>query len=63
MSVKKKKHDKEKDNIPFHNLFEYSDTIVDFSEGDRLLESDLEQQLPCFNECEPECKLNSLADS
>ena len=63
MSVKKKKRDKEKDNIPFHNPFEYSDTIVDFSECERLLESDLEQQLPCFSEYEPECKLNSMMDS
>ena len=63
MSVKNKKCDKERDNIPFHNPFEYSDTIADFSEGDRLLESDLEQQLPCFSEYEPECKLNSLTDS
>ena len=63
MSVKKKKRDKEKDNIPFHNPFEYSDTIADFSEGEKLLESDLEQQQPCFSEYEPECKLNSLTDS
>ena len=63
MSVKKKKHDKEKDNITFHNPFEYSDTITDFSECEKLLESDLEQQLPCISEYEPECKLNSLMDS
>ena len=63
MSVKKKKHDKNKDNIPFHNLFDYSDTITDFSECEKLLESDIEQQLPCFSEYEPECKLNSLTDS
>ena len=63
MSVKKKKHDKEKDNIPFHNPFDYSDTIADFSECEKLLESDIEQQLPCFSEYEPECKLNSLMDS
>ena len=63
MSVKKKKHDKNKDNIPFHDWFDYSDTIADFSECEKLLESDLEQQLPCFSEYEPECKLNSLTDS
>ena len=63
MSVKKKKRDKNKDNVPFHNRFDYSDTIVDFSECEKLLESDLEQQLPCFSEYEPECKLNSLTDS
>ena len=63
MSEKKKKHDKGNNNIPFHNLFDYSDTIVDFSEYERLSESELEQQLPCFSEYEPECKLNSLMDS
>ena len=62
MSVKKKKCDKEKDNIPFHNPFAYSNTIADFSESEKLLESDLEHQLPCFSEYEPECKLNSLTD-
>ena len=54
MSEKKKKRDKGNNNIPFHNPFDYSDTI---------LESELEQQLPCFSEYEPECKLNSLTDS
>ena len=63
MSVKKKKRGKEKDNIPFLNPFAYSDTIADFSESDKLLESDLEHQLPCFSEYEPEYKLNSLTDS
>ena len=63
MSVKKKKCDKEKDSIPFFNPFAYSDTIADFSESEKLLESDLEHQLPCFSEYEPEYKLNSLMDS
>ena len=63
MSVKKKKCYKNKDNIPFHNLFDYSDTIADFSECEKLLKSEIEQQLPCFSEYEPECKLNSLMDS
>ena len=61
MSVKKKKRNKSKNNIPFHNLFDYSDTIADFSECEKLLESELEQQLPCFSEYER--KLNSLTDS
>ena len=44
-------------------MFDYSDTIADFSECEKLLESELEQQLPCFSEYEPKCKLNSLTDS
>ena len=63
MSEKKKKRGKGNNNISFHNLFDYSDTIVDISECERLSKSELEQQLPCFSEYEPECKLNSLTDS
>ena len=63
MSEKKKKCDKGNNNIPIHNLFDYSDTTTDFSECERLSESKLEQQLPCFSEYEPEYKLNSLMDS
>ena len=62
MSEKKKKRDKDNNNIPFHNPFDYSDTIPNFRECERLSESKLEQQLPCFSEYEPECKLNSLIE-
>ena len=63
MSEKKKKLSKTGNKIPFHNQYEDSDFIGEFSESEKLLESELAQQLSCFNEYEPECKLNSLTDS
>ena len=38
---KKGKKDKDKDEIPFHNQYDYSDTLLEFSENDKLKKSDL----------------------
>ena len=53
---------KGRNDIPFHNHFEYSDIIDDFNESDRVTETELDI-LPCFCEYELEYKLNSLNDS
>ena len=53
---------KSRNDIPFHNQFEYSDVIDDFNESDRVTETELDTLL-CFLEYELEYKLNSLNDS
>ena len=53
---------KGRNDIPFHNQFEYSDIIDVCNESDRVTETELDT-LPCFHEYELEYKLNSLNDS
>ena len=50
---------KGRNDIPFHNQFEYSDIIDDFNESDRVTETKLDTLL-CFHEYEPEYKAEQL---
>ena len=50
MSDKKKKWPKSGNEIPFHNQYESSDFIGEFSESEKLLEMDLAQHLSCYSE-------------
>ena len=59
---KKAKGDKGKDEILFHNKYNYSETLTAFSENDKLLESDL-GTLICYNEYQLESPLNNFNDS
>ena len=58
----KAKSDKGKDKIPFHNKYNYSETLTAFSENDKLIESDL-GSLICYNEYQLESSLNNFNDS
>ena len=61
MPKKDKSGKKGKNDIPYHNQFDYSDIIEEFHETERITETELET-LPCFSEYKLECKLNSLND-
>ena len=61
MPKKDKSGKKGKNDIPYHNQFNYSDIIEEFHETGRITETELDT-LPCFSEYKPEYKLNSLND-
>ena len=60
-NAKKGNKDKEGNDIPLTNLYDYSDTLEEFCKTDRLLENEL-NMLICYNEFKLESPLNSFAD-
>ena len=59
---KKAKGDKGKDEIPFHNKYNYSEILTAFLENDKFLDSEL-SSLICYNEYQLESPLNNFNDS